>query len=162
MILVSTQEWPSLSQTINPKWNRGPIPTQLAMSITQKRRDKKKEEIFNIKTGVYLQSISLFVRYIVNGIQTVRDCISRHPLLHNFPSLCRYHCNLEETAKINLYPLVMVIVSSCPSPHITSRTHAFESSKEWCVVTVPYRRWSHLTILDAAALYTEWEAAESC
>lgn len=110
----------------------------------------------------YLQSISLFVRYKMHAIHTVRKCVTCHPLLNNLPSLGRYHGYFLDTTDIKLYPLVMVIVPGCPASHEPTTAHAFESSKEWCMVAVPHGWCNNLIVFDATALDAKWIAAKSC
>ena len=112
------------------------------------------------RTSYYLSAVSFFIFWKVHSIQTVRYIILCHPLIRVMSSLGRNSDYFGCSSKVDLQPLVPIVVFWGPWPHSVAAATVMKASKTSSVVHVPYGRGCDHVIFKAARLHSHWSVTE--
>ena len=109
----------------------------------------------------HLDAVSLHIRHKMDSIQTVHQKVLRHPLVRVLSSLGRDPNDLCRSTKVNLQPLVTIVVLRGPRAHVTTTTSPVQAGEEWTVVVVPFRGRRDKVILDFSVLHSHGEVTQA-
>lgn len=125
---------------------------QLSSNVTEKLESLNCIRDFLTITIHYLSVITFFIFRKVHSIQAMRYIVLCHPLVCILPSLGRDPNDLRCSTKVNLQPLIPIIVSRGPGPYVPPTATAMETSKVRGVVSVPRRRRCDHVIFETTRL----------
>ena len=103
-----------------------------------------------------LDVISFLIGDVMDSIQTVHHKVLRHPLVRVLSSLGRDPNDLCRSTKVNLQPLVTIVVLSRPRAHVTTTPSFVKSREVWAVVVVPSGGGREELVFDSSCLHSHW------
>lgn len=112
------------------------------------------------KSNNYLPVITFFILWKVHPVHTMRHIVLCHPLVSVLSPLGRYPDDLWRSAKVNLQPLVPIVVLRRPGPNIPSAAATVKTSEVGGMVNIPNRRSCDHVIFYMARLHSHLSVTE--
>ena len=108
----------------------------------------------------YLPVITFFILWKVHSVHAMRHIVLFHPLVSVLSPLGRDPDDLWRSAKVNLQPLVPIVVLRGPGPNIPSAATTVKTTEVGGMVNIPNRRCCDHVIFYAARLHSHWSVTE--